>query len=258
MGKNKKNQNPLNHTMSLGDHLEELRARIILALIGLVIGLVVCLIWGRWIVKFIEGPYIKIMGRQATLQALSPTDGFICYMQIALVGGLILSSPWVFYQLWMFVAAGLYPHEKRYIYIAAPLTVVLFITGATFFIFAIGPIGLAFLIKFNQDFLGVASNFTFRNYVSFMALMMLVFGLAFQTPLVIFILDKTGIVSIDAIRRSRKLVILTVVIIAAVTTPGPDPFSQMALAIPLYALFELGILLCRFSRRKERLQNNQP
>ena len=138
MGDMKKQQDPvIDSTMSLGDHLEELRSRIILALIGLVAGLIICLIWGGWIVKFMEVPYIRIMGEQARLQALSPTDGFICYMQIALIGGLILSSPWVFYQLWMFVAAGLYPHERRYVYIATPLTVVLFITGAMFFMFAV-------------------------------------------------------------------------------------------------------------------------
>lgn len=235
--------------MSLGDHLEELRARIILALAGLALGLIVCLILGGWIVRFIERPYVRIMGEQTRLQALGPTDGFICYMQIALISGLILSSPWVFYQLWMFVAAGLYPHEKKYVYTAIPFIAFLFITGAMFFMFVIGPVGLTFLIKFNQEFLGVASNFTFKNYVSFIALMMLVFGLGFQMPLVIFLLIKTGIVSTDTLRKSRKFVILTVVIIAAVATPGPDPFSQLALAIPLYGLFELGILLAGLSER---------
>jgi sec-independent protein translocase protein TatC len=155
----------------------------------------------------------------------------------------------------MFVAAGLYPHEKRYVYIAAPFTVVLFIAGAMFFMFAIAPVGLAFLIKFN-DYLRLASNFTFKNYVSFIALMMLVFGLAFQMPLVIFILIKTGIVDIDTLRRSRKYVILAVVIIAAVITPGPDPFSQISLAIPLYLLFELGIAMAGWSQRKSKSSIN--
>jgi sec-independent protein translocase protein TatC len=253
MGGTKKQYDPIvDSSMSLGDHLEELRIRIILALTGLVIGLVICLVWGGWIVEFIEGPYIKVMGKEARLQALGPTDGFICYMQIALISGLILSSPWVFYQLWMFVATGLYLHERRYVYMAIPITVVLFITGAMFFMLVIGPIGLMFLIKFNQDFLGVASNFTFRNYVSFIAVMTLVFGLAFQSPLVIFVLIKTGVVEIETLRKSRKFVVLAVVIIAAIATPGPDPFSQIALAIPLYLLFELGILLCRLTDRKNR------
>jgi sec-independent protein translocase protein TatC len=252
MGKTGNNQNPLNITMSLEDHLEELRTRLIFAIAGVVIALIVCLIFGKWIMRFIERPYIEVMGEQSRLQSIAPADGFVTYMGASLIAAVIISSPWIFYQLWLFVSAGLYPNEKRYIRLAVPFSAVLFITGALFFIFLIGPVTLRFLVMFNEQILGVASNFTFKNYVSFVATMMLAFGLAFQAPIAIFFLNKTGLVSIEALRKSRKYVIFGIFVVAAAIIPGSDPFSLFALAIPMYLLFELGILLCYFANRRQK------
>jgi sec-independent protein translocase protein TatC len=252
MSETDNNKNPHDTTMSLGDHLEELRSCLIRAIAGLVVALVVCLIFGKWIVKFIEMPYIDVMGEQASLQTLAPAEGFTTYMGAALIAAVVISSPWIFYQLWLFVAAGLYAEEKRYIRLAAPFSATLFVAGALFFIFLIGPVTLRFLVIFNREILGVESNFTFKNYVSFAAIMMLVFGLAFQSPIAIFFLNKTGLVSIEALRKSRRYVIFGIVVVAAAIIPGSDPFSLFALSIPMYLLFELGILLSWLSsRRKE-------
>jgi sec-independent protein translocase protein TatC len=237
--------------MSLGDHLEELRARLILSLLGLAIALIVCLSFGKFIISFIERPYVKTMGEQALLQSIAPTDGFVSYMNISIISAVIIASPWIFYQLWLFIAAGLYPHEKRYVYMAAPFSALLFIAGALFFVFMIAPFTLRFLVMFNKSVLGVTSNFTFRNYVSFVTTMMLVFGVAFQTPIAIFFLNKTGLVSIAALRKSRKYVFLAIVVIAAAATPGSDLISLFALTIPMYLLFELGILLSYFANRRK-------
>ena len=241
--------NPLDTAMSLGDHLEELRLRLILALIGLAAAVAVCLFFGTFIIAFIERPYIEAMGMQARLQSLAPADGFTSYMQISVMTGVVLSSPWIFYQLWMFVSSGLYPHEKRYVYLVAPFSAGLFITGALFFVFLIAPVTLKFLVMFNKQVLDVDSNFTFQNYVSFITVMMLIFGVAFQTPIAIFFLVKTGLVSIQAMARSRRFVIFGIVILAAIATPGSDMFSLFSLAIPLYFLFELGIVLAGLSQR---------
>jgi sec-independent protein translocase protein TatC len=251
MGDDRNKHDPIDTTMSLGDHIEELRMRLLRALAGIVIGLILCLFFGSEIITFIERPYINVMGEQARLQTLAPADGFISYVKIALILGLIISSPWVFYQIWMFIAAGLYPHEKRYVYLAAPFSTMLFIIGALFFILVVAPITLGFLVKFNQKILGVQSNFTFSNYISFVTMLMLVFGVAFQTPIAIFFLNRTGLVSIQSLRRSRKYVLLGIFIVAAMVTP-PDVISQVTLAIPLYALFELGILLSYIVERKKR------
>jgi len=242
--------------MSLGDHLEELRMRLIRALLGLIVGTVICLFVCSKIIALIERPYVHVMGEDAILQTLSPADGFISYIKIALVSGLILSSPWVFYHIWMFVAAGLYSHEKRYVHLATPFSAVLFVTGALFFVLVVAPLTLKFLVGFNKNMLGVSSNFTFANYISFITMLMLVFGVAFQTPIAIFFLNKTGLVSIEGLRRSRKYVLLGIFIVAAMATP-PDPISQVTLAVPLYALFELGILLSSFSQKKREIQEKQ-
>ncbi|MHC4173723.1 MAG: twin-arginine translocase subunit TatC [Planctomycetota bacterium] len=337
MGETNKKDDLFDSTMSLGDHLEELRMRMIRALLGLSIGGVVCLVFGRTIIKFMEGPYddatskllfnidlefqvdldkgivtkglrqefrdngvvlspdvkVKQKGylfsgrrwlvddgvdnrycvkkedakvkkeedtlniyRLKPLQVIAVAAGFISYLKIALIAGLLLSSPWVFYQLWMFVAAGLYPHEKRYVNIAAPFSAVLFVAGALFFLIVVAPLTLKFLVSFNRRILDVNSQFTFQHYIAFVSHLMLVFGLAFQTPTAIFFLNRTGLVSIEALNKSRKFVILVIFVVAAMATP-PDVISQVTLAIPLYLLFELGILLSYLAERRRRAQNNQ-
>ena len=332
MGKKKKKKkkekpdSPLDNTMSLGDHLEELRIRLILAILGLVVGTVICLFFGQRIISFIEGPYDKIMEGYAEkkvdefqtpwvylsdtffnnmlgtidsdpnapeidpnvvtfakkiyadtvaslfddpnyvaavaevhssasgkLVVLAPADPFIGYMKISLITGLIVSSPWVFYHLWMFVAAGLYASERRYVKIAVPFSTALFVIGALFFLFVVAPISLGFFLGFG-NYIGVLSNWTFQKYISFVTMLMLVFGLGFQTPVAIFVLNRTGLVSIENLKKSRKYVIIGMFALAAAVTP-PDVISQITLAIPLYALFELGILLSWFAERKKKLED---
>ena len=252
MGDTGNKQDPVDTTMTLGDHLEELRLRLILALLGLAAAVGACLFFGTAIIAFIEKPYVEAMGIQARLQSLAPADGFTSYMQISVMSGLVLSSPWIIYQAWMFISAGLYPHEKRYVYIVTPFSAGLFIGGALFFVFVIAPVTLKFLVMFNKQVLGIDSNFTFQNYVSFITIMMLIFGIAFQTPIAIFFLVKTGLVSIQAMTKSRRFVIFGIVILAAVATPGSDMFSLFSLAIPLYLLFEAGIALAKISERRAK------
>jgi len=250
----------LEDTMSLGDHLEELRLRVILAVIGLVVAVAVCLFFGSLIIAFIERPYVAAMGEQARLQSLAPTDGFTSYMNISVMAGVVLSSPWIFYQLWMFISSGLYPSERRYVYIVTPFSAALFIIGALFFVFVIAPVTLKFLVMFNKQVLGVDSNFTFQNYISFITVSMLIFGLAFQTPIAMYFLIRTHLVSIETITKSRRFVILGIVILSAIATPGTDAFSLLSLAIPLYLLFESGILLGwladKRAKARKQSQNN--
>ena len=251
MGDTSKKKDLLNSTMSLGDHLEELRMRLVYALTGLVICAVIGFCFGPKIITLIEKPYTNVMGQEARLQTLSPADGLISFIKLALITGLIISSPWVFYHIWMFVVTGLYPDEKRYVYLAAPFSAVLFIGGALFFLFVVAPLTLNFLVKFNEKMLGVNSQFTFQNYMSFVTHLMLVFGMAFQTPTAIFFLNRTGLVSLKALTGSRKYVLLAVFVIAAMVTP-PDVISQITLGVPLYLLFELGILISYIASRRKK------
>ncbi len=247
---NQKNDNP-GPIMDLSDHLDELRFRLILAFAGLVIAIIVCLFFGNTIIMLLQKPYFFVMGKESHLQSLSPADGFITYMNVSMITGIILASPWIFYQLWMFISVGLYLKEKYYVYITLPFAMLLFIAGSLFFIFIIAPVTLRFLVVFNRELLHVESNFTFKNYLSFIANMTLAFGLAFETPIVVFFLNKIGLISIEQLCKSRKVVLLGVVVIAAIITPGSDLFSLSSLAIPLYLLFEIGILISRFANRKK-------
>ena len=138
------------------------------------------------------------------------------------------------------------------------LSAALFIMGALFFLFIIAPVTLKFLVMCNKELLGAESNFTFNEYMSFINMMMLIFGLAFQTPIAIFFLIKTGLASIESFANSRKFVILAIVIIAAAVIPGSDIFSLFALAVPLYLLFELGILMGVYTERKAKRKPKQP
>jgi sec-independent protein translocase protein TatC len=239
-------------TMSLGDHLEELRFRIIYALVGFGIAAAICMIFGQYLITFIEVPYINAMGENARLQSIDPAEGFISYMEIAMVAAMVISSPWIFYHLWKFVSVGLYPHEKRYVYIAVPLCSLLFVAGSLLFVFVIAPATLKFFVYFNEKFLKVSSNFTFTNYISFMANMMLIFGLAFQTPIAIFVLIRTGIVPAESFKKYRIYVFLIVVVISSAVIPGSDPISLFAMAIPVYLLFELGLFLSWLAERRAK------
>jgi len=246
-----KESDPINSTMGLGDHLEELRARLLLAIAGMLVAVIICMI--PFFFQYIKSLIYYPLGRvpeKVSLIALAPADPFVVYMKIAMIAGLIFSSPWVFYQLWMFVAAGLYPKERRYVRLAVPFSAVLFVIGALFFLYVVAPISLRFFLGFGK-FIGVEPNWTLQKYVSFVTMLMLVFGAAFQTPIAIFFLSKTGLVSIQALHRSRKFVLLGIFIVAAIATP-PDVVSQVTLAIPLYLLFELGILLSYFAERGKK------
>lgn len=239
--------------MTLVEHLEELRTRIIRAAIGLVVGLAISLIFGKTIFTIIQAPY-----RSATTQSsgafFTPgvPDVFVTYLKICLYTGIIISSPWWFYQLWMFVSAGLLPNERRYVKIAVPFSTGLFVTGAAFFLIVIAKYILGFFLAFNQ-WLGVTANLFLKNYISFVVSMMLVFGLAFQTPIAVLLLAKMGLVNVKMLNRYRKHVIVGILIIAAFCT-SPSPVDQIALAVPMWMLYELGVILAYFLVERKKRQ----
>jgi sec-independent protein translocase protein TatC len=234
--------------MSFGDHLEELRARIILVLLGIGVGLTICMFFSGFFLSLLAKPYLQMQqqtGSSAILQAITLSEKFLVYMKTALLFGIVFSSPWVFYQLWKFVSAGLYPREKRFVYIISPVCALLFIAGAMFFLLVIAPIMIKFFVDFDIGIKSVQTQVTISSYVNFMFSMMLIFGLCFQMPVAIVAANRIGIVSVENLKKARKYVLLAIFIVAAVATPSTDVISQVALAVPMYILFELGILFCR-------------
>ena len=231
----------------IGDHIDEFRRVVVRILIGVALFFIICLYANPWVIGHVQGYYINIMeseGLVPRLQTLAPSEGFVSYIRIAAICSLTLSAPWVFFQLWQYASIGLYGWEKRISAVAALFSAILFILGAAFFLCIVGPFSLRFFIVFNDRLLSVTSEFTFQKYMSFITTMMLVFGMAFQTPTIIVFLHKLGIVTLDLLEYSRKYVFLAVFVIAMIVTP-PDFVSQVTLAFPLYCLFEVGILLIK-------------
>jgi sec-independent protein translocase protein TatC len=314
--------------MSFGDHLDELRNCLIRGLLGVVLATVASLIYGKEILKIVCDPLIIVQhanGLQPNLQALAPTAGFIAYLKIGFLSGLVISMPWLIYQIWRFVASGLYPRERRFgKWLIGPSTA-LFVLGVLFLYYIVLPIVLQFFISFNRNFgtpdltptmfqrlllrdreevpeteeltervkLSILQNdpenpaegetwvnsttnrlmlktpsgilsaplevgpfspvmhsqFAIDFYVSFVLTLALAFGIAFETPIVVFFLAWTGIVSTAAMKRARRYVLFVIVVLAAVLTP-PDVISQLLLAGPMYLLFEIGLLVARAVERK--------
>ena len=161
----------------------------------------------------------------------------------------MLASPWVFYQGWAFVAAGLYRHERHYVKKFLPISLGLFLAGVFLCFGFVLPITLGFLLEFNV-WLGVAPTLRLSEWMSFATILPLVFGIAFQTPLVMLFLERIGVFTADDFRAKRKIAILIITIAAAVLTPGQDPFSMTLLAVPMILLYELGILLVGTSKKR--------
>ena len=240
--------------MSLGEHLDELRRRILYALAGIVVGMGAMLYFTPDLIEFLRTPYAKVMtdhGLQPELTVLDVTAGFTIYIKVALYAGLLAASPWVFYQLWMFVSAGLHAREKRYVLFAVPFSAVLFVCGVAFFLLVVAMPILHFFIGVST-WLGVTPMITFENHIGFMTRFMVIFGLGFQTPLVILLLGLMGLVTTKTLNKYRRHVIVAMFILGALMT-SPSPIDQIALALPMWMLYELGVLLVYvFQRRRAK------
>jgi len=186
-------------------------------------------------------------------QSLEPVtfnvqEAFMTYLKVSLIASVIVASPWIFYQLWLFVAAGLYQHERKFVYIYGTMSLFLFIAGAAFCFYAVFPFVLKFLLAFNRN-IGVTPQIRLSEWISFAVVLPLMFGISFQLPLVMKFLTAISIFNVEVYRTKRRLAILAIAFISMVLTPA-DPFSMLLMMVPLLFLYELGILLCQWSARK--------
>jgi sec-independent protein translocase protein TatC len=192
------------------------------------------------VVKFFPGEASE------ALAFLKPTEGFIVRLKIALVGGLIVTSPGVFYQFWRFVAPGLYPRERRFIIPVVVTSTVSFLVGALFSLFVL-PYATNFFLSFGGE--TISNTWSFGAYVDFMVRLILAFGLVFELPLIIYFLVRLGIVTPEFLRSKRRYAIVLFLVLAAVISP-PDIFTMVVLAVPLTILYELSILIAVIARNK--------
>ena len=241
-------------SMSLGDHIDELRYRLIMAIAGALVVLAICLFFGEFFFKLIYWSYEKAMvstGQPPTLQAIRIPEKFAVYIKTCFVFALIFASPWIFYHIWSFISAGLYSHERKFVRIIAPASALLFISGAAFFIFVAAPITIGFLVGFSTGVDSVEVKVTLQECISFVLSLTLIFGLAFQMPLAIIFTERIGLLKLKTLTSVRRYVVFALFAIAAIVTP-PDVVSQVALAVPLYILYEASILICWLWRKRSK------
>ena len=198
----------------------------------------------------------SILGRRpGGLSALSVTEGFMSFVKVSIVCGLLIGSPWILYQLWSFVAVGLYPEEKRMVHYFVPFSVVLFLGGATMCQFLVIPKAIHALLWFNE-WLDLEPDLRFSEWLSFAMWLPLIFGLAFQTPIVVMMLARVGIVPTEVIKGKRRIIWFVMAILSAMITPQ-DIYSMLFLFVPLCLLLELGIFLADRATARAKLAETE-
>jgi sec-independent protein translocase protein TatC len=224
--------------MSLMEHLDELRRRIIHSAAYLIAGFAVAWIFRIQLLHFLQAPLLKI-GK--SLVFTHPMDALNLYLYVALLAGAIIASPFILYQVWLFIAPGLYQKEKRFVIPFMAATVSLFLLGAAFGYFYVLPGAIKILvIQFGHDF---TPMITIEDYSSFFLSIILGLGISFELPILIFFLALFGIVSPRFLWKNIRYAVLAVFIVAAVICPSPDPWTMCIYAIPMLALYVIGILV---------------
>lgn len=231
-------------SMSILKHLDELRGRLVKATVALVIAAVFTSIFAGDIIAFLMEPYGK------RLQTLGPTESIMTYMRVALMSGAAIAMPVIVYQLLAFTLPGLTRKERRWIYMSVPFTGVLFVAGVAFAWYVMVPNAIDFLANFRKDIF--LNEWTAREYISFVVSIAFWIGVAFQAPLITFILAKIGLVTPGLLIRNWRIAIVVVAVVAAFITPTVDPFNMALLMLPLLALYVLSIFLAMVATRGNR------
>jgi sec-independent protein translocase protein TatC len=227
---------------SLLSHLLELRDRLLRALVATLVIAVPCLYFANEIFTWLSAPLRAQLPAGTGLIATSVVAPFMTPFKLALLAAIFFAMPVILYQVWAFVAPGLYRHERRF---ALPLfvsSVVLFYAGATFAYFVVFPLVFRFFVMTTPEGVQMLTDMT--QYMDFAVLLFFAFGLAFEIPVATVLLVRTGLVKREALTKNRGYVLLGIFIIAAFLTP-PDPISQTMMALPMYALYEAGVLMSR-------------
>jgi len=238
---------PGDREMTLLEHLEELRSRLVAAAIAVVVGILVALIPIPGFGSITEN-VIKLLAEKApggNLLALGPGEAFFTFLEVALIIGVALSMPVIIWQLLSFVTPALYENEKKYLLIAVPGVTLSFAIGVLFCYFLMLPFAIAFLGNFQTDIFD--QRWAAERYLDFVTTFMFWVGLTFELPIVMYFLSKLGVISAQRMASFRKYAFVMAFVIGAVITPTPDPINQTIVSLPIYLLFEVGILLARFA-----------
>lgn len=258
-------------SMSLVEHLQELRRRVIYAVLALIIGTILGYIWYQieintpWfkihsLGDILRGPYCSLppesradfsFDGECRLLATDPFEMFLLRLKVGGLAGIVLSSPVWLYQIWAFITPGLHKNERRSTFTFVSIAVTFFVAGAVLAYYII-DVGLAFLMTIGDEF--QAAALTGEKYFNFVLALLLIFGVSFEIPLIISMLNVVGLLTYDSIKDKRRMIIMILFIFAAIMTPGQEPYSMIILALALTILVELALQFCRWndSRRKKQ------
>ncbi len=223
------------------EHLGELRTRLIYSAYAVLGTFIVAFVFKEQLYDLLKRPLEPYLPAGAKLIYTSPAELFFTYMKVSLLAGIIVASPVIFYQLWRFVAPGLYEKERKMVWPFVFTSSGLFIAGALFCYMVVFPFMFDFFMGLSTA--DIVPMLKVNEYLSFSSTMLMIFGLVFETPLVLFFLAKLGLVNAQMLRKHRRYAILGIFIVAAVVSPTPDAITQTLMALPLMVLYEFSIIL---------------
>lgn len=243
--------------MGFLEHLDDLRKSLTKCLAAAFLGMLACYAFSKQLFTWLMLPLFEAFPEGSSMIYTAPHEAFFTYIKTAFVAGLFLTSPYIFYQLWLFVKPGLYSNERKYIFPISMCSALLFISGSIFGYFIIFPYAYKFFMGFAN--INIEPMITMREGFSFSFRLLLAFGVVFELPLVIFFLARLGLVTSQKLRKVRKYSILIAFMLSAMLTP-PDVFTQTFMAGPLIILYEVGIWIAYFFGKKEpgRKKHKEP
>jgi sec-independent protein translocase protein TatC len=233
--------------LPLSEHLEELRQRLLRSLIAMAIGAIFCYWQSEFLYRVLLSPLMTRLPGGSKLVFTELTEAFLTYFKLALWGGFVLASPVIFYQAWRFVSPGLYRKERKIVVLFALWSTVAFLAGMAFAYFIAVPFIFSFFLSYGGP--AIVPMPSMRESLSLMLRILFIFGAMFEVPPALYLAGRAGIVSPDLLRRGRKGALIGVFVLGAILTP-PDAASQILVAVPIYLLFEAGILLCALGRKQ--------
>ncbi len=242
----KEEQDTVEVEMSFLDHLEELRWRLIYAIIGIVVGSIVAWIFIEPLVEIVLLKPARDSG--AILQNLRPFGQLFLFVQVSIIIGIVITLPNLFYQFWKFISPALKKNEKKYIFAIVIYSTLCFLAGIAFAYFVMLPLALKFASEFGTE--AIKNEFAINEYMSIIISVMLAAGFIFELPMVSFFLTKLGILTPAFMKKYRRHAIVAILVLAAFLTPGADPISQIVLAVPLVLLYEISIFISKISVKK--------
>lgn len=227
--------------MSLVDHLQEFRIRIVISLVAVTIGGSISWFYAGEIIDFLIKPVGKLV-------FLTPGEAFFAYLKVSVFAGVILALPVVMHQVWSFIVPALHENERKIVLVLGPASVLLFLGGISFSYYVVLPAAIKFFMGFATEQL--QPLFSLGAYISFIISFLLPFGIVFELPLFLIVLAKVGIINSQFLISKRKIFLLLAFVIGAIAAPTPDVFSQVMVAIPLLLLYELSIFVIKYGLKR--------